>query len=301
MIEQQATGDEQSPAFIDQSEQYRRTKPVNAMSVDVEDYFQVSAFENHIEKDAWKNWPNRLPRNIDLILEMFEETGTKATFFTLGWACEQFPELIRRIVDCGHELASHGYDHSRVWSQAPEQFYEEVLRTRMMLEDVSGTPVAGFRAPSFSIGPGSMWAHDVLQQAGYRYSSSLYPIRHDHYGLPDAPKFPFRNGSGLLEIPMATITLLGRNWPCAGGGYFRLLPFVYSRWAIKRINDRDQMPAAFYFHPWELDPGQPRVPGLPATTRFRHYVNLSRFQDRLRRILGAFQWGRMDDIYLNAK
>lgn len=271
----------------------------NAMTVDVEDYFQVSAFENHVSRDDWADIPCRIPRNVDVILQMFDQSDVRATFFALGWVARNCPSVLRDIVDAGHELASHGHDHVRVGALGRERFRRDIEDTRKRLEDVSGQPVRGYRAPSFSIGPETLWAHDVIEEAGYAYSSSVFPIRHDHYGLPDAPRFPFRPGDGsLLEIPMTSFRLMGRNWPCAGGGYFRLLPLAYSRWATRRVNEKDGMPTIFYFHPWELDPEQPRIQGLPAKTRFRHYVNLDRFQSRLDEMLRHFRWGRMDQIFL---
>ena len=285
--------------FSGQADRYRGRNLPNALSVDVEDYFQVSAFEHAISRDDWTGMPARLPQNIEHILRIFGRENVKATFFTLGWVCERFPEIIRDIAAAGHEIASHGHEHSRVRTFSRERFRKDVEGTRKRLEDVSGTAVVGYRAPSFSIGRETLWAYDVLREAGYRYSSSVFPIRHDHYGLPNAPRFPFRSSSdGLLEIPMSSLSLLGRNWPCAGGGYFRLLPLRYSIWAVRRINEQEKMPAVFYFHPWELDPGQPRIRGISAITKFRHYVNLDRFEFRLTQMLRTFRWDRMDRIFL---
>lgn len=279
---------------------YKGKNLPNAMSVDVEDYFQVSAFENAISRADWQSIPTRLTRNIGKALELFDAAGVRATFFTLGWVCENYPQVVKDIASAGHEIASHGHEHSRVGSLGRDKFRADVRDTRKRLEDVSGTPVKGYRAPSFSIGHGTLWAHDELAEAGYAYSSSVFPIKHDHYGLPDAPRFPFRPGnSGILEIPMSSLNLLGRNWPCSGGGYFRLMPVAYSKWAISRINEVEQMPAVFYFHPWELDPDQPRVDGIPAKARFRHYLNLRRFEGRLQTMLRAFRWDRMDRVFLS--
>lgn len=286
--------------FVDVSERYRGKNHLNAMSVDVEDYFQVSAFEHRISRDSWQSIPKRLPRNIDRILTLFADKGVKATFFTLGWVCENLPQVVRDIVAAGHELASHGHDHARVGDLGYEAFRNDVAGTRKRLEDVGGSPVRGYRAPSFSIGTESLWAYEALAEAGYEYSSSIFPIHHDHYGLPDAPRFPFRiSPSDLLEIPMSSVSLFGRNWPCSGGGYFRLLPFAYSAWTARRIGEQDGMPVMFYFHPWEMDPGQPRVSGLSFRSRFRHYVNLHRFEPRLRRLLDEFRWTRVDRVYLD--
>ena len=290
-----------STKFENLEQKYRGKQLPNAMTVDVEDYFQVSAFDNTISRDDWGNMPARLPRNIDKILELFDETGTKGTFFTLGWVCEKFPQVVRDIAAAGHEIASHGFEHSRVGTFSQDDFRADVEGTRKRLEDVSGVPVIGYRAPSFSIGQETLWAHDVLAEAGYTYSSSVFPIQHDHYGLPEAPRFPFRSSdTGVLEIPMSSLSLMGRNWPCAGGGYFRLLPLTYSKWAVRRINVKEQMPAVFYFHPWELDPDQPKVKGVSGKARFRHYVNLGKFESRLSQMLQDFEWDRMDRIFLGS-
>jgi polysaccharide deacetylase family protein (PEP-CTERM system associated) len=285
--------------IIDESSSCRGKNLPNAMTVDVEDYFQVSAFDNLISRDDWSGMPSRLPRNIERVLDLFESENVKATFFTLGWVCKKMPGLVREIAAAGHEIASHGHDHARVWSFDRKRFRDDAEGSRKRLEDTSGTLVTGYRAPSFSIGPKTPWAHDVLAEAGYIYSSSIYPVRHDHYGLPSAPRFPFRFAAdGLLEIPLSSVRTLGRNWPCAGGGYFRLLPIAYSSWAVRRINQRDKMPTVFYFHPWEIDSGQPRIPGVSAKTRFRHYTNLDVFEKRLVKILRSFRWDRMDRIFL---
>lgn len=293
-------GDADSQVGFERLEDRYRGKDLpNAMSVDVEDYFQVSAFEHTISRSDWDDMPSRLARNVDRILKLFGEHDTKATFFVLGWVADRYPDIVRRIADEGHEVASHGYEHTRVTDLDRNQFLEDVRRTRGLLEDVSGVPVVGYRAPSFSIGADTLWAHDSLLEAGYKYSSSVFPISHDHYGLPAAPRFPFRtSNSGLLEVPLSSLPLFGRNWPCAGGGYFRLLPFAYSRWALGRINRKESMPGVFYFHPWEIDPDQPRVAGLPVKTRFRHYVNLSRFESRLAKMLKHFRWNTMRHVYL---
>lgn len=273
----------------------------NAMTVDVEEYFQVSAFDPVISRSAWPDIPSRLSLAMDRILGLFDVHGAKATFFTLGWVLDHHPDIVKRIVREGHEIASHGYGHTRVSALGRKAFREEVQVTRRKLEDVSGTAVVGYRAPSFSIGPGTPWAHDELREAGYDYSSSVFPISHDHYGSPDAPRFPYRpSSSSVIEIPMSTLPVLGKNLPCSGGGYFRLFPVAYSKWAVRRINTREQMPVVFYCHPWEIDPDQPRVEGLPARTRFRHYLNLGRFESRLSEMLRSFEWDRMDRIFLGA-
>ena len=293
-------GDASSQVEFERLEDRYRGKDLpNAMSVDVEDYFQVSAFEKTVSRSDWANIPSRINRNIDRVLTIFDEHGTKATFFTLGWVAERFPELIKRIANEGHEIASHGYEHSRVTTFQSEDFLEDVRSTRELLEQVSGVEVTGYRAPSFSIGASSLWAHDVLLEAGYQYSSSIFPISHDHSGLPGAPRFPFRTSrQGILEIPPSTLSMFGRNWPCAGGGFFRLFPISYSKWAIGRINQAESMPAIFYFHPWELDPKQPRIDGIPRKARFRHYLNLDKFEARLKAMLVAFEWQTMRSVFL---
>lgn len=272
----------------------------NAMSVDVEDYFQVSAFAPHIRREDWDNLPCRVERNVDVILGLLDEAGARATFFTLGWIAERHPQVVRRIVDNGHELASHGYGHQRASDLAPAAFRADVIRAKRLLEDTGGVAVRGYRAPSFSISGSNWWAVAELEEAGYDYSSSIYPVRHDHYGMPDAPRFPHRpNGaSGILELPPTTLPVFGRNLPAAGGGWFRLLPYGASRWMLRRVNVQEQAPCLFYFHPWEVDPGQPRQAGLPAKTRFRHYVNLRRMEGRLRRLLNDFEWDRVDRVFL---
>ncbi|WP_019583311.1 XrtA system polysaccharide deacetylase [Thioalkalivibrio sp. ALE16] len=270
----------------------------NALTVDVEDYFQVSALAPQIPRDSWDCRECRIERNLDRILDLFERRGAHATFFTLGWIAERYPQAIRRIVEAGHELASHGYGHERVTDLTPAAFRADIERAQRILEDLAGAPVRGYRAPSFSIGEGNLWALEVLREAGLEYSSSIYPVHHDHYGMPQAPRHPHRPlSAGVLELPPATLRMGGRNLPAAGGGYFRLLPYALSRRALRRIGAVDSMPAVFYFHPWEIDPDQPRVPGLGARSRFRHYVNLHRMESRLERLLRDFRWDRMDRVF----
>ena len=270
----------------------------NALTIDVEDYFQVSAFAPYIRRDEWDTRECRVERNVGRILGLLAERDVKATFFTLGWVAERYPQLVRDIVAGGHELASHGYGHQRANELDEAAFSDDVTRAKAILEDLGGKPVLGYRAPSFSIGTRNMWAFDVLARAGYRYSSSIYPIKHDHYGMPDSPRFAYRVGSGLLEVPVTTLRVMNRNLPSSGGGYFRLLPYELSKWMIGKVNRDDRESAIFYFHPWEIDPGQPRVAGIDGKTRFRHYVNISRMEARLQRLLADFRWGRMDDIFL---
>jgi polysaccharide deacetylase family protein (PEP-CTERM system associated) len=273
---------------------------VNALTIDVEDYFQVSAFAPYIARSEWPQRECRIERNIERILAMLEAHRTKATFFTLGWIAERYPQLVRQLVAQGHELASHGYGHERASDLSEAAFFADIDRAKQFLQDVSGVAVQGYRAPSFSIGTGNLWAFDSLARAGYRYSSSIYPIRHDHYGMPDAPRFAHQARAGLIEIPVTTLRWGGRNFPSSGGGYFRLLPYAVSRWMLRQVNQRDGQPAIFYFHPWEIDADQPRVAGIDARTRFRHYLNIDRMPARLEHLLSDFSWGRMDEIFLRA-
>jgi polysaccharide deacetylase family protein (PEP-CTERM system associated) len=273
---------------------------INALTVDVEDYFQVSAFAPHIDRARWTGMECRVERNIDRILALLADANSRATFFTLGWIAERYPALIQRIAACGHEVASHGYGHERASGQTPREFCADIVLAKAILEDISGGEVRGYRAPSFSIGPANPWAFDAIVDAGYRYSSSIYPIRHDHYGVPDAPRFAHEIRPGLLEIPVATVRMFGANWPAGGGGYFRLFPYALSRWSLRRINARDRQPAMFYFHPWELDAEQPRVAGPGVKTRIRHYVNLRRMAPRLTKLMREFRWERADRVFLDA-
>lgn len=270
---------------------------VNALTVDVEDYFQVSALAPHIDRGRWDAMECRVERNIAALLALFERRGARATFFTLGWIAQRYPGLVRDIVAHGHEVASHGSEHRRASEQTPQQFRSDIGDARKLLEDVSGRPVRGYRAPSFSIGTANLWAFDCIAEAGYRYSSSVYPVKHDHYGMPDAPRFAYRVRDGLMELPITTTRMLARNFPAGGGGFFRLLPYGVSRWAIARVNRVDNQPAIFYFHPWEIDPQQPRVPGVGPKTRFRHYLNLDRTASRLDRLLSDFRWDRIDRVF----
>jgi polysaccharide deacetylase family protein (PEP-CTERM system associated) len=270
---------------------------VNALTVDVEDYFQVSALAPHIPRSQWEAMPCRVEANVERLLALFDAHGARATFFTLGWVAERYPLLVRRIVQAGHELASHGYGHLRASEQSPADFTQDIVRARALLQDIGGVPVRGYRAPSFSIGAANLWAFDCIAEAGYTYSSSVYPVQHDHYGMPEASRFPFKVNEGLVEVPITTVQMFGRNLPAGGGGYFRFLPYALSHWAICEFNRKEGRPALFYMHPWEIDPGQPRVPGPGLKTRFRHYVNLHRTEARLQRLLHDFRWGRMDQVF----
>jgi peptidoglycan-N-acetylglucosamine deacetylase len=274
---------------------------VNAMSVDVEDYFQVQAFARTIDRGNWAALPSRVERNTDAVMALFDQAGVKATFFTLGWVAERHPALVRRIAAAGHEIASHGWSHVRVDDQTADAFRADIRRTKRLLEDTAGQPVRGYRAASFSMGPKTPWAHDVLAEEGHAYSSSIYPVKHDIYGDPDAPRFAYRPKQGLpiVEFPVTTTRFLGRSWPCGGGGYFRLLPYGLMRAAMRRVNRIDGQGCIFYFHPWEIDPGQPRQTGIGLKTRVRHYTNLGAMEGRLRRVLRAFAWDRMDVAFAN--
>jgi polysaccharide deacetylase family protein (PEP-CTERM system associated) len=274
----------------------------NALSVDVEDYFQVQALAPVFPRAAWDDCPSRVERSTERLLQLCDEAEVKATFFTLGWIAERHRGLVRRIAEAGHELASHGYEHTRVDSQSPEAFRADVRRSRRILEDVGGCPVRGYRAATFSMGPRTPWAWRVLEEEGFAYSSSVYPVARDFYGVPDAPRGPYRppGARRLVEIPISTVRFFERNLPCGGGGYFRLLPYGLSRAAIGRINAAEHRPAVFYIHPWEVDPDQPRAPGAPLKSRLRHYVNLSRTAGRLQRLLADFRWDRMDRVFADA-
>lgn len=268
------------------------------MTVDVEDYFQVAAFERCIRREDWPQWPVRVQDNTRHILALFERRGVHATFFVLGWVAERFPTLVRDIHAAGHEIASHGFNHERLTHLTRAGFRDSIVRSKHLLEDLTGTAVVGYRAPSYSIGPGTLWAHDELRAAGYRYSSSIVPIHHDLYGMPAAPRFAFVvEGSGLLEIPVTTVRRCGRNWPCGGGGYFRLLPYAVFRRGLRRVNRHEQRSGVFYFHPWEMDPQQPRVPGATLKNRVRHYLNLARTAPRIDRLVCDFRFDRMDRVF----
>ncbi|MCT2399981.1 XrtA system polysaccharide deacetylase [Novosphingobium mangrovi (ex Huang et al. 2023)] len=274
------------------------SEPINGLSVDVEDWFQVGAFEKVIDRDSWDGLTDRVERNCDEILRLFADFGVKGTFFTLGWVAERHSPLMRRIVDEGHEIASHGWDHERVFRLGAKAFAADIDRARKAIEDASGSAVTGYRAPSFSIDARTPWAYEVLAEQGYAYSSSVAPITHDHYGWREAPRFAFRPlpGSDLLEIPVTTATFAGRRLAAGGGGFFRVLPYGFSHWAIGQVNRQEQRPAVFYFHPWEIDPEQPRVADAPMRSRLRHYTNLGAMAGKLRRLIGDFRWGRMDEL-----
>jgi len=290
--------DDSRDVMVPEHARFQSVAPRNAMSCDVEEFFQVAAFERQIRRDDWARYPSRVEYNTGRVLDLFAAKGIRATFFVLGWIAERHGALVRRIVDEGHELASHGYDHTRVVTMDPARFREDVTRTKRILEDVGGVAVRGYRAPSYSIGADNLWALDVLQETGHLYSSSIYPIRHDLYGMPEAPRFAFRvRSTAILEIPVTTVEWAGNKLPAGGGGYFRLLPYPVFRWCLRRVNDRDRQPGIFYFHPWEVDADQPRVATAPLRSRFRHYVNLRTMEARLARLLDDFGWDRIDTVF----
>lgn len=275
---------------------------INALSVDVEDYFQVSAFEKLINRQDWDDLEHHVANNISRLLQIFDRSGVKATFFVLGWVAERYPQIVDKIVEQGHELASHGYGHQRVTDLTQDAFIADVTRAKEILEGISGHKVKGYRAPSYSINEKNNWALKILKETGHEYSSSIYPIKHDHYGYPSAPRFVFRDQkTGLVEIPITTMKFMSRLFPAGGGGFFRFYPYAVSRWAIQRVNEMDQQSTVFYLHPWEIDPDQPRQKNITAKTRFRHYLNLDKTESRLQRLLEDFDWGRMDEVFINDK
>lgn len=269
---------------------------VNAMTVDVEDYFHVSAFDGILPRGQWDGLESRVVRNTERLLELFGESRVTATFFVLGWVAERFPSLVRAIADQGHEVASHGYAHRLVYDLTPAMFRADIRRSKDVLESAVGLRVRGYRAPSYSITPRSLWALDILIDEGFTYDASIFPIHHDRYGIPLSPRHAYvlqRARGAIVESPASTVRWAGFNFPVAGGGYFRILPYEWTRWGIARINNTEKRPAIFYLHPWELDPEQPRLPG-PLVSRLRHYYNLGQTETRLRRLLGDFSFGSMD-------
>ena len=267
----------------------------NALTVDVEDYFQVEAFSSVIDRQTWDGRECRIERNIDRILEMFSDAGAHATFFALGWIAERYPSVVRRIIEAGHELASHGLTHHRADSQDHREFLDDVTRAKNVLEDIGGVSIKGYRAASFSINRRNLWAFDVLDKAGYRYSSSLYPTRY----IPEAPQFAFYplQGSSFMEIPVTSVRRFGLNLPCGGGGFFRLLPYWVSAQSIRRVAKYENQPCIFYFHPWEIDSGQPRIAGAPLKAKLRHYTNIKKMPARIKQLLADFTWKPLDHIY----
>ncbi len=275
---------------------------INAMTVDVEDYFQVSAFEKIIDRKQWDSIACRVEDNTRKILALFKRHNVKATFFTLGWVAERYPQLVKDIVADGHELACHGQNHIRVTEQTPEQFRADIIQSKKLLEEISGVVVNGYRAASYSIGASNLWALDILEEEGFLYSSSIYPVKHDLYGMPDAPRFSFRptQKGTLIEVPVTTTQIMNKNFPSGGGGFFRLYPYLLSKWAIDRVNKKDNQSTVFYFHPWEIDPEQPRQQAADMKSRFRHYLNLDKTESRLDRLLGDFNWGTMQQVFIDS-
>ena len=266
---------------------------INAMTVDVEDYFHVSVFDGIVPRSRWADMESRVCANTERLLDIFDEFNVRSTFFMLGWVAERHPGLVRDIAQRGHEIASHGYAHRLIYDQTPAAFRDDVRRAKQLLEDAAGCFVAGFRAPSYSVTPRSLWALDVLIEEGYRYDASIFPIRHDRYGIPVSPREPFpidRSGGSLMEVPGSTVRLGPLNLPIAGGGYFRILPYAWTRWGIARLNAVEHQAAVFYIHPWEIDPEQPRLQA-GWLGRFRHYRNLDKTEDRLRALLTDFRFG----------
>ncbi len=271
----------------------------HAMTIDVEDYFHVSAFGNVISPQDWDQWPCRVENNTDVLLDLFDEANIKATFFVLGWVAERYPDIVRKLAENGHEIASHGYSHQLVYKQTPEIFKEETYRSKCLLEDQSGQAILGYRAASYSITPKSLWALDILGELGFTWDSSIFPVHHDRYGIPGSPEEPYKittqNGHELTEFPLTTAKVLGQAVPAAGGGYFRQYPYPLSRWLFNRASLSGQKPQIFYLHPWEIDPEQPRVPGASWFSNFRHYTNLSRCLPRLRRMLADFDFATVSE------
>ncbi len=268
------------------------------MTVDVEDYFQVSAFEDVIAQKDWNQYPLRVEKNTYRLLELFEQHHAKCTFFILGWVAEKCPKLVQEMVTLGHEIASHGYAHQRVVNMTREQFFNDANKSKKVLEDLSGKAVLGYRAPSFSINNSNTWAFEVLAELGFKYSSSTYPIKHDLYGVPDWPRFCYQRPEGVKEIPIPTLRKTGKNTGIGGGGYFRLYPYALSNRRIQRYLFEEKQPYNFYFHPWEIDPEQPRVKGASFKSRLRHYLNLSRMEIKLVKLLKDYQWSTMQETYL---
>ena len=272
----------------------------NAISIDVEDYFQVSAFEHTIDRKDWDQLEHRVSANVTQIIQLLKSADVKATFFVLGWVAERYPEIVKSIIEHGHELASHGYGHQRVSDLSRVEFKQDLIYAKEILENLSGVEIKGYRAPSYSIGKDNIWALEVLAETGHQYSSSIYPIQHDHYGYPDAPRFAFKDtNTGLIEIPISTMKFMNRLFPAGGGGFFRFYPYQITRKIIQRVNKLDNQPTIFYFHPWEIDPGQPRQDNAPLKSRFRHYLNLHKTEDRLTSLLQDFTWGRVDEVFID--
>ncbi|OYW46590.1 MAG: polysaccharide deacetylase [Sphingomonadales bacterium 32-68-7] len=270
--------------------------PVNGLSVDIEDWFQVGAFESVVERDEWACLDDRVDRNVREILDLFDEVDAKATFFTLGWVAQRHTPLLLEIAARGHELASHGWDHQRVFRMERAGFAADLDRARKAIEDAGGVAVSGYRAPNFSLDRRTPWAFAELAERGYRYSSSVAPVAYGDLGWAEAPRFAFKPlpWADLVELPVTTALFAGKRLAAGGGGFFRALPYGFNRWAIRQVNRRDGRPALFYLHPWEIDPGQPRVAGAPLGPRLRHYARRGEMAARLRELIREFAWGRLD-------
>ncbi|MGR5134587.1 XrtA system polysaccharide deacetylase [Vibrio alfacsensis] len=269
-----------------------------AMTVDVEDYFHVAAFDKVIQPSEWgTRYPMRVEANTQRVLQLFSDHDVKATFFMLGWVADSCPQLVRTIIEEGHELASHGFSHQKITSQSPLEFKQDVLRSKHLLEDIGGVQVQGYRAPSFSLNPKSEWAFEILADLGFLYSSSTYPVQHDHYGAPNWPKSIYRRPEGIYEIPIPTLHKLSRSVPIGGGGFFRLYPYYLSKTLINGYLHGKNQSYSFYFHPWEIDSSQPRIEGVPIKSHFRHYLNLSRMETRIRSLLTDFSWNTMSHVF----
>jgi len=270
----------------------------NALTVDVEDYFHVAALAPSVHRDSWISRESRVVGNTQKLLAIFEEFDVRGTFFVLGWVAERYPQLVRDIAAHGHEIACHGYSHRLVYEQSPQEFYQETHRAKNLLQEITGSAVLGYRAASYSIVRKSLWALDILVELGFVYDSSIFPVRHDRYGIHDAERAPHRmatpTGKSIVEWPLATARILGFRLPVAGGGYFRLFPYGLSRWGLASINRRELRPFVFYLHPWEIDPAQPRV-SASWLSRFRHYTNLGKCEERLRRLLAEFRFSTARD------
>ena len=274
-----------------------KTDVLNAMTVDVEDFFHVSAFESVISPSQWKDYQPRVDSNTRRLLDLFAKKEVKSTFFVLGWVAERYPDLIKEIHRQGHEVASHGFAHRRATQQSRDEFLQDVKRSKDHLEDLLGEQIIGYRAPSFSIGYNNEWAFEVLAELGFKYSSSTYPVKHDLYGTPDWPRFAYNRPENIIEIPIPTLRLMGKQIPIGGGGYFRLYPYKITEKLVRKYLRQEKQPYSFYFHPWEIDADQPRLKNAPLKSRFRHYVNLHRTEAKLIRLLDDFNWSTMRDVY----
>ncbi|WP_411746371.1 XrtA system polysaccharide deacetylase [Reinekea sp.] len=276
---------------------------IHAMSVDVEDYFHVAAFAKTVSPSQWGSMPSRVVNNTNRLLDIFDEKGIKSTFFVLGWVAEREPELVKRIASRGHEIASHGYSHQLIYSQAQAVFREETYKSKAILEDIIQQPIYGYRAASYSITKKSLWALDILSELGFTWDSSIFPIYHDNYGIPDTPTNPYqiklRNGKSLTEFPITAANAFGLSIPAAGGGYFRQFPYAVFKKLFQIASNNGQTPKIFYLHPWEIDPDQPRFEDASWFSRFRHYTNLDKCESRLNRLIDDFQFGTMTESLAN--